>query len=73
MKTYTIGHAYRSTRDGVTYGPWAGGESVELDADTAEWLERDSPGVLCSPEPEPERQAKPAPNRQQKPARNRGA
>lgn len=69
---YTINHSYRSTRDGQTYGPWVAGDKVELSDADAEWLERDSPGVIATPEPEPaERQAKSAPNRQQRATRNR--
>lgn len=50
---YTIAHRYSSFRDGRRFGPWEGGEQVELDDVDAEWLVRDSPGLLQTEEPAP--------------------
>lgn len=72
MPRYTISHAYRSARDGVTFGPWVEGDEVELEEADAAWVERDSPGALTQPEPV-ERQAEPKPNRQQRGTKNRSA
>ena len=73
MARYTIAHAYRSSRDGVAFGPWEAGETVDLEDADAEWLERDSPGVLV-PEPEaPTRQATAKADRQARPGRNRSS
>jgi hypothetical protein len=73
MARYTIGHAYRSSRDGVAFGPWEAGEKVELDAADAEWLERDSPGVLVAEPEAPARQAAAKADRQARGGRNRSA
>ena len=75
MAEYTFGWAYTARRDGITFGPYEAGQVTELDDADAEWINRDSPGILDQPEPEPEpeRQAEPKPNRQAKPARNRAS
>ncbi len=74
MPRYTLAHSYSARRDGITFGPWQAGERVELEAEDAEWVERDSPGVFAAePAEEPERQALPKPNRQARGGRNRGA
>jgi hypothetical protein len=54
---------YSARRDGRDFGPYAPGETVELDTDDAEWVNRDAPGTLVDhvdpePEPEPEPQTK---------------
>lgn len=41
---YTVQHTYRSA--GVRLGPWKAGDVVELDVETADWVNRDSPGCL---------------------------
>ncbi len=67
MAVYTVAHKYRCTTDGRSYGPWVPGEKVDLTPVEAEWLERDSPGVL-----EPlVRQEKQTANRQDRPTANR--
>jgi hypothetical protein len=76
MGMYTVNRRYFSRRDGINFGPYAEGDVVELDPADAEWLNRDSPGVVtevAKPKAEraPERQAAPAPNRQHKGGRNR--
>lgn len=76
MGDYTVQHNYRSTRDGQEYGPWVAGDVVQLDRADADWVNRDSPGCLAEPEPEPKpakRQAAPAADRQHRGGRNRGA
>lgn len=87
MPQYVIKHAYRSARDGVALGPWAAGDTVELSEADAEWLERDSPGVVAVPYVAPvvevpavvdeieqvERQQSPVRDRQARGGRNRGA
>lgn len=85
MPTYNVNHAYRSFRDGVQYGPYEPGSTVELDATDAEWINRDSPGALIAAgtkraevpvpdaEAEPTQAKPPAANRQAKGGRNRAA
>lgn len=46
MATYKLNHAYEAYRDGTRFGPWAKGDLVNLDADDAAWVERDSAGAL---------------------------
>lgn len=48
MARYTTNHAYKSHRDGQQFGPWAAGETVDLDPDDAAWVDRDSPGCLTA-------------------------
>jgi hypothetical protein len=46
MGEYQVNHRYTSKRDGINFGPYEPGATVELlDAD-AEWVNRDSPGTL---------------------------
>lgn len=77
MPKYTVNRRYFSRRDGITFGPYAEGDVVELDPHDAEWLNRDSPGVVtevaagAAPAAAAERQAPAAPNRQHKGGRNR--
>lgn len=72
MARYTLNHNYRSFRDGVQYGPWAAGDEVELTDADAEWLERDSPGVLTEVKSKSaERQQQPTADRQHRGGRNR--
>lgn len=47
---YTVQWGYRSA-----WGVLAKGEVVELDDKTAEWLQRDSPGVLVGEAPKAKR------------------
>jgi hypothetical protein len=82
MPGFEVQHAYRSTRDGVQFGPWQAGETVELSEADAEWVCRDSPGCLlaaggiveATPEPKDgeERQKPVGANRQHRGSRNRG-
>lgn len=46
MGTYKLNGSYEAYRDGVRFGPWVKGDLVNLDEADAEWVERDSPGVL---------------------------
>lgn len=85
MPEYLVQHAYRSARDGAEFGPWKAGEIVELTDADAEWLNRDSPGVVAVPKPAaPAVELEPAPKpeadelvesveRQQPPVRDRQA
>lgn len=67
MARYRVSHVYAAYRDGQHYGPWTPGEVVELDQDVAEWVNRDSPGVLSPVVEEPaQREMPPTPDRQQK-------
>lgn len=59
MPEYKATRVYASYRDGVHYGPYTPGEVVELTEEIAEWIERDSPGLL-----EEVREMPPTPNRQ---------
>ncbi len=75
MAVHVISRAYRSARDGRVYGPWSAGDKVDLTQAEAEWLERDSPGVLeplVRQEKQLLRQDKPTANRQMRSAKNRG-
>lgn len=47
MATYEFQGNYESFRDGRRFGPWTEGDIVQLDPADAEWIERDSPGVLA--------------------------
>lgn len=67
---YTVNHPYTASRDGRTFGPWDKGETVELDQADAEWIERDSPGVLSKAK-DGERQQKSAADRQHRGGQNR--
>lgn len=51
MDRYTVQHSYRAWRDGRLYGPWLDGETVELSAEDAAWVNRDSPGTLAPTAP----------------------
>lgn len=46
MPTYKLNHGYEAYRDGQRFGPWAAGDTVNLDVADADWVERDSPGAL---------------------------
>lgn len=77
MSAYRLNHAYTARRDGVTFGPWQAGETVDLEPADAEWIERDSPGALAEvkakaiKEPDGERQQPPTADRQHRGGRNR--
>lgn len=73
MPRYVVSHVYAAYRDGVHYGPWTPGETVELEAELAEWVNRDSPDTLKpADDPTPvEREATPKPNRQAKSPKTR--
>lgn len=62
MAAYRVHHVYYSFRDGVHYGPWTPGEIVDLEPETAEWMNRDSEGVVELVV----REQPPTPNREQK-------
>ena len=53
MPLYKVHHAYRSRRDGVDYGPYEPGSTVDLEPADAEWVNRDSPGCLTRVRAEP--------------------
>lgn len=67
MPRYKVGHAYQAFRDGARVGPWEVDSEVELDAELAEWVERDSPGALVAIKD------KAKPNRQHTSAKTRDA
>jgi hypothetical protein len=71
MPRLTVQHSYASSRDGRKFGPWAAGETVDLDPDDVAWVERDSPGVFAIDDPPPAREKPSTPNRQARPAANR--
>jgi len=48
MPRYEVRHAYQASRDGRQFGPWVAGDTVELEAADAEWVDRDSPGCLLA-------------------------
>lgn len=47
MPRYAVMQRYAST----DYGPWDEGSTIILDADQAEWVNRDSPGALAEIDP----------------------
>lgn len=61
MATYEFQGNYESFRDGRRFGPWVAGDVVQLDPVDAEWVERDSPGVLAEVGDDSELAAPPAP------------
>lgn len=63
MPAYLVQHRYSSFRDGQRFGPWEGGETVELEEADADWVNRDSAG--CLEAAKPKAKAEPAPARQQ--------
>jgi hypothetical protein len=75
MARYLVNHVYAAHTDGTYYGPWTPGETVELEAELAEWINRDSEGTLTElPDPESkpaEREAAKPPNRQHKGSKTR--
>lgn len=72
MAAYRIGHSYCASRDGRQFGPWSAGDVVELDPADAEWVGRDSPGVLTEAKTRSEREQLPAADRQHRGGRTRG-
>ena len=52
MKRYQVQWDYRTS----SLGPWQAGDVVELDEETAAYVQRDSPGVLQLLDDEPLRQ-----------------
>ena len=46
MPKYRVHHVYAAYRDGVHYGPYTPGEEIEIEQELADWMNRDSPGVL---------------------------
>lgn len=46
MPRYRVNHRYSAVDNGVLIGPFVAGSAVELGADRAEWVNRDSPGTL---------------------------
>ena len=65
MPRYKVQRAYAAYRDGSRVGPWEADLEVEVDAELAEWVDRDSPGALA-PLREPVK-----PNRQHSAAKTR--
>lgn len=53
MAAYRVGGRYSSRRDGQDFGPWLGGETVELTEADAEWVNRDCEGLLTEVVDEP--------------------
>ena len=47
MAAYRVNHDYKSS----AAGPFEAGTVIDLDAATAEWLERDSPGCVSLVDP----------------------
>lgn len=75
MPKYTVNHRYTARRDGITFGPWTAGDTVELTEPDAEWVSRDSEGCLTEVKPKAVKaddgDGKAGPNRQHQPAKNR--
>jgi hypothetical protein len=75
---YVVQHRYSAYRDGRRFGPWEGGETVDLEEVDADWINRDSAGCVEPARPkakaEPaERQQPKAADRQHRGGSNRGA
>lgn len=60
MASYRVNHRYGARKDGVQYGPWQPGATVDLTEAEAAWFNRDSAGVL-SPVEEAEKPPPAAP------------
>jgi hypothetical protein len=73
VSAFTAQRSYSSRRDGRQFGPWAAGETVDLDPEDAAWVERDSPGCLRAvpPAAAETRQKPPLPDRQARGGANR--
>lgn len=74
MATYSVNHNYSALRDGVRFGPYEAGTTVELETADAEWVNRDSPGTLSRAKAKAEdkvEQPPVQPNRAHKGGRNR--
>ena len=82
MPRYKVEHPYASGPAHQRIGPWEPGQEMELSAEEADRVNRDSPGTLTpvaakpktKAEPEPEAAAEDAPEepkRQQRTARDR--
>lgn len=69
MPGYAVNHRYVSYRDGKMFGPFEPGTTVELEAEDADWVNRDSPGCLTALVSEPA--AEVAPDGEAEPARDR--
>lgn len=71
MPRYTVNWDY-----GSSLGSWGEGETIDLDADTADHVNRSSPGVLSpvdeQPEPEPRAVDEPPHDRMVRKANKRG-
>ena len=50
---YLVVHPYSAATAAGTFGPWQPGDEVNLDEADAEWVIRDSPGVLTLVEMDP--------------------
>lgn len=61
MATYEFQGNYEAFRDGRRFGPWTEGDVVQLDAADAEWIERDSPGIVSKVGSDSDLAAPPAP------------
>ncbi len=68
MPFYEVKHRYGSFRDGQRFGPWEGGETVDLEEADAEWVNRDSEGCLELAKPKAKPEPKPAERQQPKTA-----
>ncbi|GGM64113.1 hypothetical protein GCM10012275_38320 [Longimycelium tulufanense] len=64
MPRYTVQHAYRAEHNGRRYGPWQPDTEVDLEAEEAEWVNRDSPDTLApvAPSPPPAPEVEPEPD-----------
>lgn len=75
MARFTVTGRYSAVCDGQRFGPWTGGESVELSDAEADWINRDCAGIL---EPADavvvaDREAEPVADRMVRRGRTRGA
>jgi hypothetical protein len=75
MPFYTVQHRYSARNGEQTFGPWEGGETVDLTEDEADWVNRDSAGCLEAATPDtpkkPERQQPKTADRQHRGGSNR--
>lgn len=74
MPTYRVNHSYSALRDGVRFGPYEQGTTVQLEEADAEWINRDSPGTLSAAKAKAEEKVEQPPvqpNRAHKGGRNR--
>lgn len=71
MAQYTVQHRYSAYRDGIRFGPWDKGDTIDLSEADADWINRDSEGCVAPVKLAAAKTADPSPDRQHKGGRSR--